>query len=641
LSSSNPFEISLATTALSQIVTPDLGRDLFRDLMNMLSHSRPYIRKKVVLLLYKVFLKYPEALKIVFPKLKSRLDDPNPGKTSVTFPDPVIKKIKLKPNVLSIYFFGKKKTSYRINKNKSIKTFVGVVSAVVNVICELARKKPQNYLTLAPQLYGLLTNSANNWMLIKIIKLFANLLTLEPRLQKKLVGPITSIIKTTKAMSLLYECLHTAIVGGLLPFEKITTANNETVNEHQEDHETREPVEDPLREQLAILCISKLRLFVEDPDQNLKYLGLHILKLLLPIRPSTILSYRDVVLTCLDDPDLSIRRRALDLISGMVNSKNLVDIVKRLMNHLIKRSPPSSLIEKSKIPTNHAMDESYAKEIVDRIIDVCSRDMFHHVTNFAWYLHILIDIAKGGNWGCGVELSEQILDVVVRVKEVREEATSMMYSLMTNEKFTETAKQENNNIDVLYAAAWIMGEYFQYLVSPLKALKSLLLPAIEYFPVNTQAVCIQSALKIFAHWGSTLELDEYIVACKNVKDTASRLTISEDLELAERAAMIDQLIPKSEYLNRDDMMNFHESLKTLFNIEFNAIASKAQRKVLIPDGLDLDSWIHSPLKQEEINNSTSPMSLSEEHNEYRDNLEFKVRSTFLTISVFFLSFYSN
>ena len=39
-----------------------------------------------------------------------------------------------------------------------------VVSAAVNVICELAAKNPQNYLPLAPQLFKLLTTSNNNWI---------------------------------------------------------------------------------------------------------------------------------------------------------------------------------------------------------------------------------------------------------------------------------------------------------------------------------------------------------------------------------------------------------------------------------------------------------------------------------------------
>lgn len=47
----------------------------------------------------------------------------------------------------------------------------GVQSAAVSVICELARKNPRNYLSLAPIFFKLMTNSTNNWMLIKIIKL--------------------------------------------------------------------------------------------------------------------------------------------------------------------------------------------------------------------------------------------------------------------------------------------------------------------------------------------------------------------------------------------------------------------------------------------------------------------------------------
>ena len=37
---------------------------------------------------------------------------------------------------------------------------------------------------------------------------------------------------------------------------------------------------------------------------------------------------------CLDDRDESIRLRALDLISGMVSKKNLMDIVKKLILHM-------------------------------------------------------------------------------------------------------------------------------------------------------------------------------------------------------------------------------------------------------------------------------------------------------------------
>ena len=37
---------------------------------------------------------------------------------------------------------------------------------------------------------------------------------------------------------------------------------------------------------------------------------------------------------CLEDRDESIRLRSLDLIYGMVNRKNLVEIIKKLMLHV-------------------------------------------------------------------------------------------------------------------------------------------------------------------------------------------------------------------------------------------------------------------------------------------------------------------
>lgn len=46
---------------------------------SQMSHTKPYIRKKAVLIMYKVFLKYPESLRPAFPRLKEKLEDPDPG----------------------------------------------------------------------------------------------------------------------------------------------------------------------------------------------------------------------------------------------------------------------------------------------------------------------------------------------------------------------------------------------------------------------------------------------------------------------------------------------------------------------------------------------------------------------------------
>lgn len=45
-----------------------------------MTSTKPYLRKKAVLIMYKVFLQFPEALRPAFPRLKEKLEDPDPGK---------------------------------------------------------------------------------------------------------------------------------------------------------------------------------------------------------------------------------------------------------------------------------------------------------------------------------------------------------------------------------------------------------------------------------------------------------------------------------------------------------------------------------------------------------------------------------
>lgn len=124
LGSKDPYEVGLALSCLSNIVTPDLARDLLQDITKLMSNNRiPYVRQKATLIMYKLFLAYPEGLRLSFEELTKRLTEKN----------------------------------------------TGVRGAAVNVICELSAKNPRNYLALAPQLFDLLINATNNWMLIKVM----------------------------------------------------------------------------------------------------------------------------------------------------------------------------------------------------------------------------------------------------------------------------------------------------------------------------------------------------------------------------------------------------------------------------------------------------------------------------------------
>lgn len=60
-------------------MTSDLARDLHPDIMAMLNHSKPQVRKRAVVAMYKVFTKYPEIVSLGIPRLREKLEDSDPG----------------------------------------------------------------------------------------------------------------------------------------------------------------------------------------------------------------------------------------------------------------------------------------------------------------------------------------------------------------------------------------------------------------------------------------------------------------------------------------------------------------------------------------------------------------------------------
>merc|ERR1719466_105800 len=457
LLSTNLFDVGVALSGLSCFVTKDLARDLANDVMSLLTSSKPYLRKKGVLLLYKVFLRYPEALRPAFPRLKEKLEDPDPG----------------------------------------------VQSAAVNVICELARKNPKNYLSLAPTFFKLMTSSTNNWMLIKIIKLFGALTPLEPRLGKKLIEPLTNLIHSTSAMSLLYECINTVIAVLI----SISTGM-------------------PNHAASIQLCVQKLRILIEDSDQNLKYLGLLAMSKILKTNPKSVSGHKDLIMGCLDDADDSIRLRALDLLSGMVSKKNLMEIVKKLMTHMAK-----------------AEGTTYRDELLNKIIQICCQNDYQYISNFEWYVTVLVELSQmdGGGGGHGRILSEQMLDVTIRVAAIRPFATQQMALLVENSSVIISRGRRNSSAEVLYAAGWVVGEFCTHLINPGETLQALVRGLIAALPPHIQAVYIQNTLKLFTQCEISEEVETVMMA------KLEQLVGSSDLEVQERASATLHLL---KYMHR-------------------------------------------------------------------------------------------
>ncbi|CAG8908764.1 unnamed protein product [Penicillium egyptiacum] len=550
----------LPLITLPHIITPSLAMSLLPDILSRLSHSSPVVRKKTIVCLYRLALVYPEALKLAWPKIKDHLmDDQEDG---------------------------------------------SVTTAAINVVCELGWRRPHDFLPLAPRFFELLVDSGNNWMAIKIIKLFATLTPLEPRLTRKLLRPLTNIIQTTSAMSLLYECINGIIQGGILDGE----------DNLQE------------RDEVATLCVGKLRgMILMDSDPNLKYVALLALNRIVATHPTLVSMQQDVIMDCLDDADVSIRLQALDLAVGMVSSDSLQPVVNRLLDQLQQASAPAAELvdtpqtsESPKVPTLWPND--YRTEVVHRILDLCSQKNYSEIVDFEWYVAVLVQLVgllppseSEDDWShpkeqeampnlrmnAAFRIGTEIRNVAVRVKGVRMEATRAAESLMfVDNRSTFFPSGSTIGDGVLGPIAWVVGEYAECLLSPNRTLLSLIDISNASLPSTTLPLFLQAIPKVFVQISQTsqpgdLWKSEISLLLARVIEFLEGLAAHPDLDVQERAIeFLEVLRLAAESLTSDTQevpFLLASVIPNLFTgLELNPVATSAQRKVVLPDSLHLE-----------------------------------------------------
>ena len=565
--------LSLPLITLPHIITSSLALSILTDLLPRLSHSQPVVRKKTITALYRLALVYPETLRVAWPKIRDRLLDEQED--------------------------------------------ASVTAATVNVVCELGWRRPQDFLPLAPRLFELLIDSGNNWMVIKIIKLFAILTPVEPRLVKKLVRPLTNLIQSTSAMSLLYECVNGIIQGGILDGAEAG------VNV----------------EEIADLCISKLRgMILLDGDPNLKYVALLAFNKIVETHAELVALQHDVILRCLDDPDVSIRLQALDLATGMVNQENLQNVVDRLMKQLINastkdrdetavnaESEENSDLEQKLTVDKRGSDPSsipneYRQQIIDRILDMCAANTYARVTDFEWYIETLTQLIRqlptaradqqSTSTSLGIRIGTTLLDLAVRVKELRPEVVKVAERLVTmSTRSNLFALHQAGAGDIIKSTSWLCGEYSTFLDSPSEIISSLINDESMNFSPATIATITQALPKLVAclvqeagqSWNvSRSAMMELVLG--RVTTFLERLSTHPNLEVQERSVQFLELLKvATEALKSQDHdvalpLLLTRVLPSLVSgSDFNPVAVTAQRKVPLPDDLDLDTAINPQL----------------------------------------------
>eukprot|EP00842_Homolaphlyctis_polyrhiza_P003050 jgi/Hompol1/3746/HPOL_006719-RA len=194
---------------------------------------------------------------------------------------------------------------------------------------------------------------------------------------------------------------------------------------------------------LRVLGINILGRFLSNRDNNIKYVALTTLTLTSQTAAATDASalqrHRSTVLDCLRDPDISIRRRALDLSFYLINSSNIRILMRELLSFL------------------EICESDIKSSVASRICDYAGRFR----PNKRWEIDTITRVLRVA----GAYVDQNVVNHFVKLVSTGDSAVHQytvrkLYNITNNEG--ETAHMQEG---LLQAMFWSIGEYGDVLVS--------------------------------------------------------------------------------------------------------------------------------------------------------------------------------
>ena len=179
---------------------------------------------------------------------------------------------------------------------------------------------------------------------------------------------------------------------------------------------------------LRVLGVNILGKFLTNKDNNIRYVALNTLIKVVAVEPNAVQRHRNTILECLRDPDISIRRRALDLSFTLINEGNVRVLIRELLAFL------------------EVADNEF-KPIMTSQIGIAA-DRF--APNKRWHVDTMLRVLKlAGNY-----VKEQILSSFVRLI-----ATTPDLQTYSVQKLYAGLKDDITQEGLTLAGTWVIGEY--------------------------------------------------------------------------------------------------------------------------------------------------------------------------------------
>ncbi|KAM0695143.1 hypothetical protein Q7P36_005499 [Cladosporium allicinum] len=386
LNHNNQYIVGLALCTLGNIASVEMARDLFPEVETILAATNPYIRRKAALCAMRICKKVPDLQEHFVDKAKALLSDRNHG-------------VMLTGLTLVTSMCEADDEDDESGEQSMVDTFKPLTSSLVKSLKGLSQSG------YAPE--HDVTGITDPFLQVKILRLLRILGTGDAQISEQINDILAQVATNTDSSK---------NVGNSILYEAVLTILDIEADSG-----------------LRVLGVNILGKFLTNKDNNIRYVALNTLIKVVAIEPNAVQRHRNTILDCLRDPDISIRRRALDLSFTLINESNVRVLIRELLAFL-------------------EVADAEFKPIMTSQIGIAA-DRF--APNKRWHVDTMMRVLKlAGNY-----VKEQILSSFVRLiattPELQTYCAQKLYSALRDD-----ISQEGLNL----AGAWVIGEFGDALI---------------------------------------------------------------------------------------------------------------------------------------------------------------------------------
>jgi len=322
LQSNIPLVAGLALTAVGNVASAELIKDVFPLIEKHLQGRDPYLRKKALLASVRICRKVPEYNNLLLDYMTQTL-----GERS--------EEVVLTGLALALELARTSPEYIEPLRSK-------VIPPCVNLLKELLSP------SFDPELS--ISGITDPFLQVKLLQVLSAYGSGSKEASNSCADVLIKILSNTDSSSnaglaVIYECVRTVISIRELPGT------------------------------LRSLAVETLggRLLNEAKDNNARYVSLQCLLSVVEEKKEQVKRYQDTILECLSDPDISIRRRALDLVYALTDSSNITQLSRCLLEFLTNcedELKPSVARKLSDMADRYAPDIEWHVDVMSRTLSL-------------------------------------------------------------------------------------------------------------------------------------------------------------------------------------------------------------------------------------------------------------------------------